>query len=378
MESPFFGELLILYLLLLNCCRMFFLRYGKVDSLTILAPITVILAVLQIFAWGVSTVSVVILFISLFCFFTNFRALLRFAGGLYVDHYNFGFKVGAFLVIILSLLVTGFLFKYRPVILNKKSFDVVQKKVRVSGDFTGGLRKSELFEKADGEILIIEPEKNWNCQSIVVIADKRADSIEYIPLMKFLAVKGYRVYGGDFFTRDSKWLGKAGNFKSVRKFLMKTAYFDNPTKFEAEKEFYSFNCQKELKEMLDFVEREEAVESENGLQFEPVFVIGDWMSDICLEDVAKNDSRISGYLKLSEVKEYETCGFGFVQQTEPFTAHLLGKERDERLVALNAVTVSVLEKIPAPVYEHKIEESEEIESAEESVSESVEEKNDAE
>lgn len=357
MESPFFSELLILYLLLLNCCRMFFLKYGKVDSLTILAPISVILAVLQIFAWGVSTVSIVILLISIFCFFTNFRALLRFTGGLYVDHYNFGFKVGAFLVIIMSLGVIGFLFVYRPVLLDKKAYAVEETRFRLSGDFTGGMRKSDQFEKASAEIRLFEPAKGWNGQSVIIVPDKRADTIEYIPLMKMLAMKGYKVYSGDFYTRDSKWLGNAGNFKAVRKFLMKLNYFENPTKFEAEKEFYSFNCQKELKAMLDFVELEETFENADGERcFEPVFVAGDWMSDICLEDVAKSEpARICGYQKLSEISEYKTCGFGFVQLTEPFTAHVLEMGRDSSLSMIRAVSETVLEKIPATIYEHKIE-----------------------
>ena len=61
METPFLGELLIIFLILLNCVRIFLLKFGKIDSLTILAPISVVLAILQIFAWNVDIFSLSIL-----------------------------------------------------------------------------------------------------------------------------------------------------------------------------------------------------------------------------------------------------------------------------------------------------------------------------
>ena len=82
---------------------MFFLRYGKVDTLTVLAPISIILCILQIVAWGLDVFIFVLLIISILDFCTNFRALLRFVSGLYVDHYSIAFKIGAFLVLILAV-----------------------------------------------------------------------------------------------------------------------------------------------------------------------------------------------------------------------------------------------------------------------------------
>ena len=114
MYNPILGEWLILSLLFLNCIRIFFIKYGKVDVLTVLAPVCVILSVLQIVAWGIYLYSAVILFISIFCFFTNFRAFLRFKAGLLVDHYSAAFKIGEVMVLLLTLGVGALLVYFRP------------------------------------------------------------------------------------------------------------------------------------------------------------------------------------------------------------------------------------------------------------------------
>lgn len=350
METPFFGEMLILFLILLNCVRIFLLKFGKVDSLTVLAPISVLLAVLQVFAWNLDIFSLLILAISVFCFFTNFRAFLRFSGGLYVDHYSVAFKIGTFFVIILCLFEGAVLVKYRPVFVGKKECGAVETKIRLSGDFTNGFEKSEKLGFSSAEIRVFSPAKkeHFNGQSIILISDKRADSVEYIPYMKFLAAKGFKVYSGDFYARDGKWFHNLADFRILRKFFMQINYFQNPVKFEMQKEFYSFNAEKEVLAMLNFVSSEEKNEYSN---VEPVFVVGDWMSDICFDDFSKEmPENVGGFFKLSDLPEYSTKGFGFVQQTSPFTAYLLNLKREPNLEKLNTIVEKTLNAIPAPLY----------------------------
>ncbi len=354
METPFFGELLIIFLILLNCVRIFLLKFGKVDSLTILAPISVILAVFQIFAWNVDIFSLSILAISIFCFFTNFRAFLRFSGGLYVDHYSVGFKIGTIFVILLCLFEGALLVKYRPVFLSKKEFNTIEEKIRLSGDFASGFEESENFGFSSAEIRVFSPAKkdDFNGQSIILISDKRADSVEYIPYMKMLADKGFKVYSGDFYARDGKWFHNLADFKVFRKFFMKINYFQNPVKFEMQKEFYSFNAAKEVRAMLDFVVAEE---KKSEPEIEPLFVVGDWMSDICFDDFSKEmPENVSGFFKLSDLPEYFSKGFGFVQQTSPFTARFLNLEREPNLENLTAIVEKTLDAIPAPLYKKDV------------------------
>lgn len=370
MESSFFGDFLILFLIFLNCSRIFFLKYGKIDSLTILAPICLLLSVIQIYSWNADIFSLLIFVISIFCFLINFRAFLRFIGGLYVDHYSAGFKSGALIIMLVCIFQTAFMFHFRPVYLNKKNYPVKETNILLTGDFTGGFRKAAALEPASAEVKVLEPQNKYeaNGQTVIIVADKLADSIEYLPLMKILASKGYKVYTADFYARDVKWLRNAGDFKTFRKFLLKLSYFQNPAKFEMQKEFYAFNSRCELLALTDFVYSQEKITTDEGTEeFEPVFIVGDKMSDICIDDLKKEkNEKICGYFKLSECESYKSKGFGFVQQTNPFTAYLLNLAREPELTNLVLCAEEITKQIPEPVFDHSIKEASE-EEKEESV-----------
>ena len=68
MSNAVVGILIILFLIILNCGRLFFLKFGRVDVLTLLAPLCVILSILQIIAWKADFFSLILLGISVFCF----------------------------------------------------------------------------------------------------------------------------------------------------------------------------------------------------------------------------------------------------------------------------------------------------------------------
>ncbi len=352
METPFFGELLALFLIFLNCIRIFLLKFGKIDSLTILAPLSVLCVIFQIFAWNLDIFSFFILILSIFCFFTNFRALLRFFNGLYVDHYSVAFRLGSILILICTLFISAVLIIFRPVTLSKNENKIEKQKVRISGDFTGGFEKSGAFCLSNGEIRIFSPLKKElsNRKLIILLSDKRSDSIEYVPYMTLLAEKGFTVYSGDFYARDVKWFRNFMDYKIFRKFSMLVSYFYNPVKFEMQKEFYSFNMEKELNAMLDFVQRYGEC-NENS-----VFIIGDQMADICLDDFSKEKNKyVCSILKLSDLPEYLSPGFGFVQQTSPFTAKLLKLERNSDLSSLKNIVEKTVNLIPKEVENYDAE-----------------------
>lgn len=346
------GELLILFLLILNCSRMFFLKYGKVDSLTILAPICVILSVLQILAWNANFFSIILLIISVFAFFVNFRALLRFLSRLYVDHYSAAFKTGAMIVLILSVCEVAAIIYFFPANFNLSRRNVKKETIRLSGSFSGGFEKSGFFAISDGTVFKYEP-KNKTTESeskadetnetetnepiatenpaknpIIIIPDKRADSESYEPLAILLAEKGFTVYSADFYSNDLRWFHNAADSKYLRRMFMRFDYRKNPVQFNAKKEFFSYNSGKEIEAIVKFAENENALQ-ENENPVGKVFVISDWMSENALEDFAKqNKERVSGTMKLSEQAEYKTKGFGFVHFTEPFIEYIFGSQKN--------------------------------------------------
>lgn len=158
MENSVTGELLVLFLLILNCGRIFFLRYGKIDSLTVLAPVCLILSLLQIAAWNADGFSALILALSVLAFFTNFRALLRLLSGLYVDHYRPAFTIASALILLVAVAETAVLVFFYPVSTDAGQFGVSETKIRLSGSFGAGFSEAARFSGADAVLYVYEPE----------------------------------------------------------------------------------------------------------------------------------------------------------------------------------------------------------------------------
>lgn len=350
MYNPILGEWLILSLLFLNCIRIFFIKYGKVDVLTVLAPVCVILSVLQIVAWGVYLYSAVILFISIFCFFTNFRAFLRFKAGLLVDHYSAAFKIGEVMVLLLTLGVGALLVYFRPGNTRPSDYSAEIKKIRLSGDFTGGFSESLPFQLAQGEVILVQPadERNFNGQSIIVMADKSATAAEYMPLMLNFAGKGFKVFSGEFYARDMKWCHSGADFKFFRRSMLFHDRLFDLKQFEMQKQFFTFNIEKEFGAMLKLV-KDETLRDDGT--FEPVYLIGDWMSGIALPEFkADNADSVSGYALLTDFEEYQTPGFGFIQSTDPLLAYKMGLEKDLNFTVARTIAEKIEKQIPERKY----------------------------
>lgn len=350
MYNPILGEWLILSLLFLNCIRIFFIKYGKVDVLTVLAPVCVILSVLQIVAWGVYLYSAVILFISIFCFFTNFRAFLRFKAGLLVDHYSAAFKIGEVMVLLLTLGVGALLVYFRPGNTRPSDYFAEIKKIRLSGDFTGGFSESLPFQLAQGEVILVQPadERNFNGQSIIVMADKSATAAEYMPLMLNFAGKGFKVFSGEFYARDMKWCHSGADFKFFRRSMLFHDRLFDLKQFEMQKQFFTFNIEKEFGAMLKLV-KDETLRDDGT--FEPVYLVGDWMSGIALPEFkADNEDSVSGYALLTDFEEYQTPGFGFIQSTDPLLAYKMGLEKDLNFTVARTIAEKIEKQIPERKY----------------------------
>ena len=350
MYNPILGEWLILSLLFLNCIRIFFIKYGKVDVLTVLAPVCVILSVLQIVAWGVYLYSAVILFISIFCFFTNFRAFLRFKAGLLVDHYSAAFKIGEVMVLLLTLGVGALLVYFRPGNTRPSDYSAEIKKIRLSGDFTGGFSESLPFQLAQGEVILVQPadERNFNGQSIIVMADKSATAAEYMPLMLNFAGKGFKVFSGEFYARDMKCCHSGADFKFFRRSMLFHDRLFDLKQFEMQKQFFTFNIEKEFGAMLKLV-KDETLRDDGT--FEPVYLVGDWMSGIALPEFkADNADSVSGYALLTDFEEYQTPGFGFIQSTDPLLAYKMGLGKDLNFTAARTIAEKIEKQIPERKY----------------------------
>lgn len=339
MANPLFGQLLILSLLFINSVRIFFLKFGKVDSLAVLAPLCVVLSVLQIIAWKADVFSLTILFFSVFAFIINFRALLRFISGLYVDHYSMAFSVGAIFIAVLVILQTVLMILFWPYSIKVSDYNIEKKVVRLTGSFREGFSETGPFVVSNAQAYVYNPVNAVSDDVFVLfVPDKRADTSHYEPYLRAVANCGYKVLSVDYFSKDLKWLHNGADISYFRRMVMILKYMMKPILFEAEKEFYTYNTLQECKETFNLVARKIG-------DMPKVIFIGDEMTKDGIKDFCKDNNSVLGYFSLTDFEEYKSVGLGCVSQVAPLISYRLGIEEENNLVVPNLLASKSAEKI---------------------------------
>ncbi len=323
MINPALGEFLILFLLILNASRIFFVKYGALDSLSLLAPLSLMLSVLQIAAWNADIFSVAILALSILSFFTNFRAVQRFAAGLFIDYFSAAFKTGAFFVMLPAVAIGAALIYFRPLTLGRAKTPVMRERIPVSGLLSSGVESAASFSLPSGVIYVYRPlqKPTTDKPAVLFVSDKRADTLHYEPYLYALSARGYTVYTGDFYASDVKWYGNALNMRIFRRQAMIFEYLLHRKEFEAQKDFFSFNSLKELEALRDFVKKNDPDV--------PLFAVGDWMAEDALKDFrAHYAAEEGGAYALTACPFYWSAGWGCIEMTDPFLFSFLGFEKN--------------------------------------------------
>lgn len=382
MGSSFLGAMLVLILLILCLGRVFFARYNKIDSLVVASPVALFISVLQIIAWGAGVVNNTLLILSFITVLLNFRALLRYTGGLLIDHYSIPFIFFSIVLLIVTMGVVAILILLNPLVQNPTYYknacnghNIDKRIIKLSGTFQGGLLPSKTFERADGVVTVfnsvsdssnitdfsgiknftgittIKSEKDIAGDSetkdddlggkkdaIILLGDKRAGLENYLPYIYRLTREGKKVYYGDFWTRDGLWAHNLFDSPILRRGYLRARYFFNPKRFESEKEFFSFNISRELKFLYNYIKE---VEGDKR-----IFVITDWMGEIAAEDFQKElgeDESFLGVKKLSLDDDYKTKGFGNTNLTEPLVSVWLKMTREHYASPIEAALAVIKE-----------------------------------
>lgn len=324
------GELLIVFLLVVNSSRIFFLKYERVDTLAVLAPLAVVVALLQTAAWNADFISILILAVSLLALFTNMHSLARSASGLYVDHYSPVFIFFSVVVLICSLLTGVVIVKFAPVSVNASDSGVTETKIRLTGSFARGFSDAGYTDRTDAQLYVYKPADTKSAEQtdntvVIVGSDKRGDAAAYRPYMILLAEKGYTVVTCDFSAKDGGWFNTIADRRIVRRFAMLVAYLNDKEQFVRQKDFYTFGMIREYKAMMDIADKKFG----SGRKF---LIVSDGMADTAAVDVMKQSGgRVQGVFALDSISEYKTPGFGFVEQTDPLVASYFGLARDNTL-----------------------------------------------
>ena len=126
----FYGELLVIILLLVANGRILFIKNVKKDSLVMLSPLGFFLAIIQILNWGFDVVTALTLFVSILVLLSNFHALFRYSERLYIDHYSVLMKVWSVITIILSIALLAGTIYFKPIEYDNQKLDVTENVLR--------------------------------------------------------------------------------------------------------------------------------------------------------------------------------------------------------------------------------------------------------
>ena len=343
----FYGELLVFILLFLTNVRVFFVHHVKRDPLVMLAPFTFLIAILQIFAWGVDAFTFFGLVLAIFVLLSNFHALFRYMEALFVDHYSPLMKTWAIFTSLLSILAITSTVYYAPV--EKKNFDlgITETQLLYKGSFRSGFEKAEPFSKKNLILTKFSPFDNTNNHSdliVLLMPDKRADTINYKPYLQELAVNGITVYSADFYTDDGQWLHAAGDAKILRRLAMACHSVLNNQWFMGQREYYTYNISQEYNALIPLLEEINA--TENGTANSKFFLITDVMATTAASDFQKKaPEKIAGILQLDSIEDYKTAGYGLVEQTDPLLAGVLGTKRDSSYKTPKALAKATVEAL---------------------------------
>ncbi|MCQ2584011.1 MAG: hypothetical protein MJ185_00345 [Treponema sp.] len=335
------AEILILALMILSNGRVLTIRKPHMDPLTMLAPISFLLASLSLFSFSADVFILAIFLLSILVLLSNFHALIRYSSHLVIDRYSPLMKVWAWFTNTLCLLLLGTILFFSPVNISERKMEAVSTKSLYSGSFSKGFAPSERFETSTGFITeFTRPEGPEDLNTIIILlGDKRGDTESYRPYLLSLAEKGFTVVSGDFYSKDLKWIHSFEDSKTFRRMGLVLRSLINNQKFKSQREFYTYNFSREIETMISLMNAKYG----NDCQF---FIITDEMSYTAAEDFKKvKPEVISGIFDLSTVPEYITPGYGFIQQTDPFLGKFLGVSRDKKLEAVNACVNATINAI---------------------------------
>lgn len=361
--TPFIGEMLVLAMLVFLDARIFFTRHTRHDALAILAPLSVIVTILQMLAWGIRFSGIVIFALALITTIFNYRSIVRFSQGLFVDSYSAKFFIASILFLLVSLFLLVADIAMRPVHLQTKKYNVQVKReyfsCPISNDFSEA-NFNEAIEVFDRRNLTLYTFSNENISTqkntiILFVGDICAETLNYEPYLILLARAGYTVLAADLYDDNFSDLR---NVKFLRRFFL-LANFLQGEKSVANKIAFREKAQnarsQEFSKIYNCTYNALACIAKNRYAEKGVFVVCDSSSTLPTENLdaifgkyfSSPDARaFPRSLDLASIADYVTPGFGFVAQTNPVFAKIfLGVARDKTLFAPSYCVYATRKKI---------------------------------
>lgn len=311
MSSFVLGSALLLGLLVPVIIRIFMKKRTHVDTAVVLVPVSLVILVIYICAFGVQFFTVLLTIVILFVFITNFRALQRFINGLYVDFFRIPFIISTVICGITILFLAFLLYWFAP----KNDMDIILS-VHDQPDYTvtrtlytgtayqGLSPRESVMERTSAVVTTYAPIKDDGVLPVIIcVPDICVRAADYVPLMKVLADKGFICMAADITTPDTALFPVNGTW--IRPFIVRVRrilYPDTFTEFKAEAN------QKKLLETEAFIN---AVKKQYPGR--KIIVVADESSALIYRE------NIEGVQTL----HLNTDGLGFLPLTQPLDAFVL-------------------------------------------------------
>lgn len=351
MFDCFLSQFLALFLLFVSGIRIFFLKNPRVDCFAVFSPFAFIVSIINFFCFGVSFFNLVIFLISLACFFTNFRSVLRLRSKLIVDHYSTAFLISTIFELILILISLAFLILLRPVKLVPQKFEAKKTEYFLTGNSISSVRiKSDFFDdlikgrRTTGNLFVYEPELEskdkinseiYSENPILIFAGSAGGQVlNYEPYFLFLAQKGFTVLAADFYTNDTKIFEpnlKNGFLKNHADSKFLRYFYTQVLKIFDEDEFTHLKKEEVKNAPAKYNTLSKIAGGLFGLD-RKIFYLVDGIDFDTIFSVVEQNKNASAFYSLNRIDEYKTSGFGFIEQTDPlFAAAEFDLKRDSSL-----------------------------------------------
>lgn len=374
MFEEFLAQMLVLLLCILSGIRIFFIKNPRIDCFAVPAPVAFFVSLFIYFAYGFSPVTLMVSFVALIFALTNIRSVFRLSSKLVIDRYSVTFIISTIIEMILALLVGAFLVYFSPVRIKTEKLGVTKTVKNLTGNTVSNFKICEDFiknrninitgflniyepaaktvqpvqaeELAEESVIIEENASEKEKPLILFVANAFGTVQDYEPYLIFLSQSGYTVLGADFYSPDMPIFESRKDSRLLRKFYVLKEYYDSKkNKTDTFKSIEEKNFANKINGYKQLIQLSKTLYGDRKIYL--VFDQVDYDTIFSLMEIDKD--RSAGFFSMNRVYEYETAGFGFMNQTNPIYAYLIGRKRDKSLLIPKYVATKTIKDLELTV-----------------------------
>lgn len=308
------SELLVLFLLLIVCLRVFSRISSRRDIFVVLVPVAFIFSLLIFVAWGINLPTLLVFLMVIFVFAVNIHSLFRLFSGLMTDYYSFSLQFFSVVSGILIIFVGTFIVITRPVELPLEELSVKQENLLLTGSYVKEFnQRDSAFDSLDAKIFCYTPEyssqyaEESKLPLVICVIENRQTVETMMPFVVQLASYGYKVVLADF---------KPFVFKPAWQRLTSLLETDSEKQSEAKTLAVA-----QYNSLIQYYTKEN--------NHSALMLVGDGVCGQVLSTVAElNSGKIDAWFSIngmaSDGKNYPLDnwrnGYGFLQEASPWLA----------------------------------------------------------